>query len=583
MMNNSEISPAELAARKSLDAVYQAIEQKKNFVLEAGAGAGKTYSLIKALNYIIAKKQIELQSKNQQVACITFTNVAKNEIRKRTDNHPAILSETIHSFCWALIADFQKSMRVEIPTLGDVWETRLNEAGGIGFRKIIYDLGHPKIEPEAIYLHHDDVIDLMVKLMNKQKFRNILSNRYPVIFIDEYQDTNKHFVDSLKTHFITPEQGPLLGFFGDHWQKIYGTNACGKIESEKLTIISKEANFRSDKLIVESLNRMRPELPQKVKDEKSDGAIVILHTNDWNGTRLTGNHWDGDLPSEEASTYRDKARKYLMDLGWNLAADETKILMLTHRLLAEEQGYRNLAAVFPNTESYIKKEDAHIEYFLDYLEPICIAYENRRYGEMFEKLGQKSPNIHKIADKVKWKKDFDLLIEHRSYSNIGKVLEHLRATQRPLLSEKIENIEKKILRITAISENERTDEDKKLLEKSIKFKNISYKEVIALSKFVEDQTLFATNHGVKGAEYENVFVIVGRGWNQYNFNQFLEWNHTVVPKGKEETYERNRNLFYVACSRPKSKLAILFTQKLSDKAMLTLKKWFGEESIVALQ
>lgn len=29
-------------------------------------------------------------------------------------------------------------------------------------------------------------------------------------------------------------------------------------------------------------------------------------------------------------------------------------------------------------------------------------------------------------------------------------------------------------------------------------------------------------HGVKDAEFENVLVVVGRGWNKYNFGKMLE-------------------------------------------------------------
>ncbi|MCE1189537.1 MAG: UvrD-helicase domain-containing protein [Ignavibacteria bacterium] len=577
----ADMNPAELAAKESLEALYQAIDQKKNFLLEAGAGAGKTYSLIKALRYIIAKNSRYLLRKDQRVACITFTNVAKNEIRTRTDSHPAILSETIHSFCWSLIVDFQPSMRTIIPKL-DKWKQRIEEAGGVGTRKVIYDLGYPKVEEEGIFLHHDDVIDLTVRLMKEQKFRTILASRYPVIFIDEYQDTNKSFANSLKTHFIDPETGPLIGFFGDHWQKIYGQEACGKIEWDKLTEIKKEANFRSDKLIVECLNMMRPELPQKIKDEQSQGMIDILHTNMWVGTRRNEAQWDGDLPVENARAYRIRAKEYLMGRGWDFNPQETKILMLTHNLLADEQGYKNLANVFSHNDSFIKKEDDYIEYFVDYLEPICNAYQSRKYGEMFKVLGQRTPNIRTLKDKVKWKNDFDKLIKIRNSGSIGDVIDHLKETQRPRLSDKIESKERKIVDIETVAENERSEDDKRFMERLQNLKRVSYKEVTTLTKFVEDQTLFATNHGVKGAEFENVFIVIGRGWSLYNFNQMLEWEQTGIPAGEEKNYERNRNLFYVACSRPKSKLAILFTQEISKSAMQTLKKWFGENSIHAL-
>ena len=49
-------NPAEIASKETLTKMFEAIEANQCFRLEAGAGAGKTYSLIKALNYLIKKK-----------------------------------------------------------------------------------------------------------------------------------------------------------------------------------------------------------------------------------------------------------------------------------------------------------------------------------------------------------------------------------------------------------------------------------------------------------------------------------------------------------------------------------------------
>lgn len=48
-------------------------------------------------------------------------------------------------------------------------------------------------------------------------------------------------------------------------------------------------------------------------------------------------------------------------------------------------------------------------------------------------------------------------------------------------------------------------------------------------------------------------------------------------------YERNRNLFYVAVSRPMKKLALLFTQQLTNRALSTLVEWFGKENIYSIE
>lgn len=119
---------------------------------------------------------------------ITYTNVAAEEISARTDKHPAIFCSTIHAFGWSLIKDFQPFLKERLPLL-DKWPEKIEEAGGINKQEIIYDLGHRKIDDKEISLHHDDVLSFLVMLLNEQKFIELFVRRYPVVFIDEYQDT----------------------------------------------------------------------------------------------------------------------------------------------------------------------------------------------------------------------------------------------------------------------------------------------------------------------------------------------------------------------------------------------------------
>ncbi len=113
---------------------------------------------------------------------------------------------------------------------------------------------------------------------------------------------------------------------------------------------------------------------------------------------------------------------------------------------------------------------------------------------------------------------------------------------------------------------------------------VPYQEIVVLCRYLSGHSPFETKHGVKGAEFENVLVVVGRGWNRYNFNAMLELARDTahVPANKQASFERNRNLFYVTCSRPKRRLAILFTQELSAAAMQTVGNWFGNDNIKAL-
>lgn len=139
-------SPADAAGRVALERVFTCFEDGRSFRLEAGAGAGKTYSLEKSLRRLLALRGTELLRNRQQIGCITFTNVAKDEITSRVQAHPAVRPETIHGFCWSLLQDFQPELRALVPTLGG-WTDRLAEAdvADIGVRIIQYELGYPRV------------------------------------------------------------------------------------------------------------------------------------------------------------------------------------------------------------------------------------------------------------------------------------------------------------------------------------------------------------------------------------------------------------------------------------------------------
>ena len=157
----------------------------------------------------------------------------------------------------------------------------------------------------------------------------------------------------------------------------------------------------------------------------------------------------------------------------------------------------------------------------------------------------------------------------------------LMQTEQPRLSEVIEKKEKEL---EHLGPNSVADEPPSV-SRLRKLREVPYRELIALDRFIDEETPFATKHGVKGLEFENVLVVVGRGWHQYNFNQFFEWaaDDDSIPENKRDAYERNRNLFYVTCSRPRRRLALLFTQKITPTAMTTLSNWFGAGTIQTLQ
>lgn len=577
-----EINPAEQASIECINRVYDAIDQNQSFRVEAGAGAGKTYTLIKALKHLIKKYEGEFVKNHRKIACITYTNVAKDEIRSRVDNHPIIVADTIHAFAWSVIQGFQQPLRDRMGELGEKWDARIEEVGGVNKQKVKYDLGYPKITADEIYLHHNDLIKLFASLIRDQKFRRIFSSKYPVVLIDEYQDTNKGLADAIVETFIQTQSGSRIGLFGDHWQKIYGSEACGLIEADadKLIVIGKEANFRSDKNIVAVLNRMRPELPQQECDPKSEGDVIVYHTNNWQGTRRPagpGGHWGGDLPAQEAHGFLEATKVKLNGMDWNISADNTKILMLTNNVLASEQGYQTIHNTFADNDDYLKLNDPYIDFLVSTVEVGAEAFRTLKYGEMLEAFGLRTAKIRTQSDKEVWQDNMSRLEYSRNNGTVGNLIDLLKVTRRPRLSPKLEEKEERFEKISKVEVADREADDIKFYDKTSRIRSIPYKEIPNLAAYINDKTLYSTKHGVKGAEFENVIVVLGRGWNHYNWSAFLEKvNQGNVAEADRDTFERNRNLFYVACSRPRKRLCLLFTQELSLSAMGGLQKLFGD-------
>ncbi len=570
-------SPARKTARVTREQIRKTINEGKSFLVEAGAGAGKTYTLIKTVKFLIGKYGDDLQKQNKKIACITYTNKAVEEIEKKIDNHPIVRTSTIHSFCWSLIERFHKKIRVLLQNINQ-WQKLLEEKEleDFGTRKIIYrDPAFRNIKENVISLDHNDVLTLTTELLKEEKFKLLLENTYPIILIDEYQDTNKNLIESLKPIFLNDGK-PLIGFFGDPWQMIY-QNVCGKIEHKNTILLL--SNFRSAPVIINFLNKIRPKLPQEGDDPSLEGFLDVYITNDWSGERLKGSHWKGDLPPNVSNDVLDLVINNLAENGWDFNNDKTKILMLTHNNIAVKYGYSNLADLFKPKSRLIKKEDPYIQFFIDTLEPVCKAYKEKLYGEMFSILGGRSLRILNHKDKLSWKTDMDKILQLREEGLIGEVLDHLKITKRPHLPDIVKVREEELTRFETIE----GEKDPSIIMLTRRLREISYKEIIKVAEFIEEHTVFQTKHGVKGSESENILIVFGRGWNFYNWNNYLDWEKNGIPNQKENMYERTRNLFYVSCSRAKRRLVLLFTQSLSEDALETLNDWVGPKSIHSIQ
>ena len=146
--------------------VVELLKRQQSFIVEAGAGAGKTRTLVDALSYLLSHEASSFLSTNQKLVCVTYTNVAANEIKSRINRDPLVRVSTIHEFLWSVIAPFQAELRDLIVELN---------AAAVGSKKVEgLNLTGMPIEYwqfprkyERGKIGHDDVIDLSSRLFAK--------------------------------------------------------------------------------------------------------------------------------------------------------------------------------------------------------------------------------------------------------------------------------------------------------------------------------------------------------------------------------------------------------------------------------
>ncbi|MGJ6122887.1 UvrD-helicase domain-containing protein [Mycolicibacterium sp. Y3] len=578
---STPLDTAQQASEQSLETMFAALKQWHNFKLEAGAGAGKTYSLIQALNRILAQRSTYLPRSDQRVACLTYTNVARDEIITRTDESPFVFADTLHGFLWEMISPYQKALAKAL-LASEAWTKILAEHPDIDGVEIDYDLGIRAFDDNKIALHHDDIPSLAIELFKMPKFRSLIADRFPVIFVDEYQDTPAGLAEAFLSGHGIDKVSPVIGFFGDHWQQIYA-RTCGSIDHPTVTSIPKNANFRSDRSIVNFLNCLRPELTQAPALDAAEGTVTVYHTNAWPGERLTG-HWKGQISHEATRNCLTWLRTDSPSSVWARESDDLKVLMLTHATIANELGYSSLNDVFKYNDSFVRKEDPVIAYLIDVIEPVLEAFKSRRYGTLFAALGTKGPAIQAPSDKARWNNFLKKLATITAEGTVGDVLDLLQAEGPFALPTRVSKRERELREaVKQLPDGYPPTEPRRLVEHNA-LRTVPYKEVRALRTYLSESTVFSTKHAVKGAEFNDVIVVLGRGWNLYDFAQMLSTypQRDSLNSQERARFERTRNLFYVAASRAKHNLALLFTQELDGKCLATLIEWVGAGNVVSI-
>ena len=592
----------------AIEQIIKHIEENKSYVLEAGAGSGKTYTLIQTINHVLETKGESIKLSNQKIVCITYTNVAKNEIIERLENNPLVIVSTIHEFLWDCIKRFNKQLIIELDLLNEVMLIDKPEKYKSGLKdrikEVTYDdSGFRDFEQGS--LHHDDVITLSLQMFkNYSALTHILGQKYPYLFIDEYQDTAIETIDAIVNHLLERNKTKLLvGFYGDSYQKIYdkGVGSLQSyIDNKKLELVTKDDNYRSSESVVNLLNNIRNNIFQTIPKNKESikGTIQFINcTNAPIQAKEKKTDYKARISPKKDTDY-DNVISHLESIGWDFSEyGDDKILIIANSKVAERAGFGNLYKIFTKrytlsaNEAILKRENIISSYFMGSIdkktskeretgiEHLVSFWNEKNYNRVIKYLKQQGvfSSLIKHSDKQEIESKLKALTTLRMTGTIQDVFNFCQTNQLSLCSRNLQRfLEKVKIDVDSIGDE---DDKKKAIKNKVFYESLmltNYSEVTSVFKHIQEQTSYSTKHGTKGEEYRNVLVVIDdTSWpGQYDFEKFIDDTDHL-----DHRKLRTKNLFYVSCSRAKENLVVLALSQMGDLAMNKITEWFGNENI----
>lgn len=592
----------------------------KGFITFAGAGSGKTYSLKKALDHLKAEYGTKFSRSGKQVAVVTFTNNAADEISERVERNSVFAISTIHSFCWLNISGFNEDIRSwyqsTIPTvLEDLIEKERRGRSGATSdarkrsiirlteklewlsepRSFIYDPNSVNSEQNA--LSHADVLKIFVHfLISKPMMADVLANKYPFIFVDESQDTDKAVINALFSLQNMKNDKLVIGLFGDTMQRIFGGGEplLGSSLPVDWITYDKEMNHRSTRRVIGLGNTIR---------QKVDGRIQ--YARDGAGTGFVRffllPHGTTNKDDVERDI-REHMAKTVGDAGWNdPKADETAVLLLEHKMVSRRLGFAVLTDALSKStkikDRIFEGDNTELNFFANIVLPLV---EAGQVGDDFEIMtilrSHKSPLLEETTFLAN--EDDPLLAARNAERNLRAKASESGATLRGILDVVAEHrllfIPNKLKSFVAVDDDD--DDlidglDVELVSTQIADSIVPvapiqndeidawdaaldtpFDQVRGYRNYINGNSIYRTHQGVKGNEFERVMVIMDddeAGGFMFSYEQYFgakDPSASTIAKiaAKEETgLDRTRRLFYVTSTRAKDSLAhVIYTSEI---------------------
>lgn len=477
------------------------------FLVNAPAGSGKTTWIRKNVRKYL------LQNPNDNVLCITYTNRAAEELGKDVDSNRVYFG-TIHSF----INDFIGSFFSHESILELYWEVYKNQIverienisqnGNWAESNMRYIEKYGGLTPEIVHsnitmisynqapfnslyrgaLGHDDLISFTRLAVERfPVIKKKISDKYQVVFIDEYQDTATDVLQIFYSSMIGKKS--KLYLLGDKMQQIY-RNYNGEFETY-FNIFNKSinlsVNYRTTPKIVSILNKIyndecyKQTAYEKNKDENMDFLPEVRIVTD-----IEKN------VSELMEQYKDSLILYLSNKSrfYNIGVGE---LYDAYSGMEKYSFGKKYNAVDVLTKEEIRENDALLS-FLFTVNIIVDYFTKEFYGEVFRIIRKAGTYFN--CEKFIIRKHIDKHLVKDKLDDIVALYNELSTTVDDFLSL---CVEKKYIReefYSAVVE----ENDYQLV------KNVKVQEVKVLADYMSDPKI-STQHGVKGESHDTVVFV----------------------------------------------------------------------------
>jgi len=560
---------------------YVSLDNLQSFFLMAGAGSGKTRSLVSMLEHLKREWRKNLKDTGRKIAVITFTKAASEEIQARISYDSTFHISTIHSFSWEMIRHFQKDIKEYLiqyceEKLRELSTKKETDKQKREIEKYTKKLMKSKeatkfnYSPDTNitqwgYLSHSEVIKIMTDLLkNNSSFAKILIQKYPVLLIDECQDTNKN----LLTYLIEIEANHdnfCLGLIGDMMQRVYtgGLEDLQKRVAHWGNSPKKEMNWRCQKRIVDFINELRKETDELQQYQNKEKNAGILRT-------YIIKEKDND---QERKDLENKIREHFSKEIDENAAITT--LILEHKMAARRNGFSNIYLALDNSDTKDAVKDG-------------TGKEMKCVKELVIPFIQamKAPGEFELLRIFRKEKVFETMISIQKIGELKQKIDNIRPkiNEQTTLREAVNYI--KELNVTELPDAFLfPDEENSKTMNWQEAMNETLDEFKSYFDYKDEQSPYFTQQGSKGLEYDYVMVIMNDNESRGRMFSYGKLSGTTPPtatdlrnmnEGKDNSIERTKRLLYVAASRAKESLGLVIYSSNVDRT----KEYFMKNGLV---